>query len=578
MTTLKKVLKIFNKRTKTTLVILLGAIIFGALLEMAALALVSPFIYVLLDSSALYENSIIGWVFHALGFTSTSAFLALLAFLLASMYFLRGSYMYVLNRQKYHFLAQNQANMSKKLLDKTLSFSYTYHTKYNLAELQRGISGDVEQMILVVSAFLRFATDFFTIVAISIFLLISSPIMTFFVIGLAGICLILYLRIFRKKVRVAGTRSRKSHIEMEKSILQALGGIKEVKMAQREAYFSNAFKVSSDDFVEANTLYKSLDIVPKLVIETICFGGAFIIIGLFILAGADMSDLVPQLSLFVFAAFRLLPAVSRLATYVNIILFNKPSIDAVYTSLFENDHYSQEVEEPILTKGKCEKGLVVDRLTFKYPEGTDYLFNNVSFEIPEKKSIAFVGTSGAGKSTLIDLILGVLSPIEGGVFFNGKSIHHHFSQWSGQVGYIPQQIYLLDESIRNNIAFGIDEKDIEDDKIWRALESSQLKSFVESLPKGLDTVIGDRGIRISGGQRQRIGIARALYEDPPILVLDEATSSLDHETERAVMEAVVAFKGSKTMLIVAHRLSTIDHCDLVYRVGHNNVVIEKEQR
>jgi len=577
MQTLKKLFEIINKQTKVKLLILLVAIVFGAALEMVALALVSPFIYILLDSSIIYTNPLINWFFELLGFASVSAFLALLAFLLAAVYFFRGFYMYVLNRTKFRFLARRQVAMSERLLDKLLGFSYIYHTKHNLAELQQAVNGDVAQLFLVISACLRFATDFFVVLSILLFLVISSPVMTFFVVALAFICVLVYLRIFRGRVRAAGAISRAANVEMGKAVNQAFGGVKEVKLLRREKYFRNVFKVSSDAFVEANTLYRSLEIVPKLSVETVCFGGAFILLGLFIASGVDISGLVPQLSLFVVAAFRLLPALSRLVTYVNLILYNRVSIDAVYRSLFEE----ADIQLPGLPDNDlaCERNVKGDcievrNLAFAYPSGEPVL-DDVSFEIPEKKSVAFVGLSGAGKTTLADLILGILSPISGGVFFQGKSIHHNFDEWTKLLGYIPQQIYLLDETIRENVAFGIDKTEIDDAKVWRALELAQLKEFVKGMPNGLDTVTGDRGIRLSGGQRQRIGIARAMYEDPPILILDEATSSLDSETEKAVMDAVLGFHGNKTMIIVAHRLSTIEHCDIVYRVENRGVTRER---
>ena len=574
MTDVKKLLKIFDKRTKIKLFVLMAGIVFGAGLEMAALGIISPFIYVLLDSSIIYEDPIIGWMYDFFGFESISPFLALLAFMLAGTYFFRGGFMYVLNRAKFRFMATNQARLSKKLLNEILGFSYLYHTKYNLAQLQRKINGDVQQLMLVVVSCLRFATDFFAIIGIMTLLIISSPVITFFVMGLAVLCMLVYLVLFRKRVKTAGRRSRDSSIEMEKTIIQALGGVKEVKLLQREQFFVDAFQKSSDRFIWAHMIFKSLEVMPKLVVETICFGGAFLIMGLFILGGMDMSAIVPQLSLFVIAAFRLLPAVSRLATYTNTLLFNRPSINSVYKSMFENADVVTTGPE-VFIKDADTRGIVVEDLSFKYPEGSDFIFRNVSFKIPEKKSIAFVGASGAGKSTITDLILGILAPTGGGVFFNGKSIHHHFDAWCKNVGYIPQQIYLLDETIKENIAFGMDKKDIDDDKVYKALEKAQLLEFVNTLPEGIDTIVGDRGIRLSGGQRQRIGIARALYEDPPILVLDEATSSLDTETEAAIMETVIGFKGSKTLIIVAHRLSTIEHSDIVYNVSKSGIMAKR---
>jgi len=244
--------------------------------------------------------------------------------------------------------------------------------------------------------------------------------------------------------------------------------------------------------------------------------------------------------------------------------------------LFEEKDIAAEISPQADTEmTDSRENILISNLSFKYPRSVDAVLEDVSFSIPENNSIAFVGPTGAGKTTLADLILGVLTPDKGGVYFEGQSIHLHFKEWSKKVGYIPQHIYLLDESILENVAFGMDLKDVDEDKVWRALEQAQIKEFVESLPKGLRTVIGDRGVRLSGGQRQRVGIARAMYEDPPILVLDEATSSLDDETERAVMDAVMGFHGNKTIIIIAHRLSTIEHCDIVYRVEDKSVTRER---
>ena len=578
----RKINKIFDKRTKIKLVLLIAAIIFGSMLEMAALALISPFISVLLDPSVIYTNPYILWAYEFLGFINISYFLAFLTFILAGVYIFRGIYMYVINRIKFRFLAVRQADLSERLLAKILGYSYIYHTNHNIADMQRIVIGDVEQLFVLLINILRLITDFFVTVFILVFLIILSPVMTLFVGVMSLVCVLLYLGIYKNKVRNAGIKNRKAGIGMIKATNQALGGIKEVKLLQREGFFQSVFKRSSYVFVNAFTQYRALDALPKLVLETTCFGGAFLLMGFFILGGVDISEILPQLSLFVLAAFRLLPAVSRQLNFANIIMFNLPSVDAVYSSIFEEEilinsgvflDFRTDSGTDSSTDSSSDLGqdIIVKDLTYHYPTTPEPVVSNVSFIIPEKKSVAFIGPSGAGKTTLIDLILGVLSPDSGGVFYKGKSIHHNFNNWSRQVGYIPQQIYLLDESIRENVAFGISKEEIDDNKIWRALEQAQLKEFVESLPQKLDTVVGDRGIRLSGGQRQRVGIARAMYEDPPILVLDEATSSLDNENEKAVMDAVMGFKGNKTMLIVAHRLSTIEHCDIVYKVEGQKV-------
>ena len=575
MQILYKLRCVFDRETKIKLVILLIAIIIGAMLETLALSLISPFISILLDESMIETNRYVSFAYDLLGFSSTGTFLALLTFLLAGVYIFRGIYLYAVSKIQYRVIARRQANLSARLLGTILEYPYLYHSGKNLAELQRIIVTDVEQMFTLISNVLLMLTDFFMTVFIVIFLAVVSPIMTLCVVVMSAFCVLLYLKVFRRQIRVAGEKVRDAHIGMNKAVNQAVGGIKEVKVARRERHFHSAFIKYSDVYVKFFTRNQVLAAVPKLVIESVCFGGAFIIIGALIIGGADIASLVPQLSVFVLAAFRLLPAVSRQVGYLNSVIYYRSSVDAVYKSLFEEGDAAANPLPPEteLPADVCD--IIVSDVTFQYPNTPSPVLRDISLVIPDKKSVAFVGPSGAGKTTLADIILGVLPPESGGVFYAGKSIHRSFDEWSRCVGYIPQQIYMLDESILENVAFGIDHSDIDIDQAWRALEQAQLADFARSLPESLETVVGDRGIRLSGGQRQRIGIARALYNNPSILVLDEATSSLDTETEKALMETIEKFQGDKTMIIIAHRLSTIEHCDIIYRVEDGDVVREK---
>jgi len=572
MATLRKLRRLFDRDTKIKLLILLAAIIAGALLEMLAFSIIQPFITVLTDDSIIEINPYINWAYTFFGFTNAGSFLALLAFLLASVYVFRGLYLYALNRVQFRFIARRQAELSNRLLSKTLGFPYLYHTRRNIAELLNIIVDDVNMLFNMLTGFLLLAADFFMTLFILVFLLIVSPAMTLIVFGLSLLCVLFYMKKFRKQIRNAGKKRRRARIGMTKAVNQALGGIKEVKVLGRENYFKQAFEACSSVFVAAYTQYRVLHAAPKLVIESVCFGGAFISLGVFILAGAGIAGLIPQLSLFVLAAFRLLPAVSRQVAQVSNILYLRSSVDAVHKSLFEEMPDAPALFQAAEEASGAGQDIIVRDLSFQYPNTAEPVFILTSLTIPNKKSIALVGPSGAGKTTLADLILGILTPDAGGVYYEGKSIHQHFGEWVGKAGYIPQHIYLLDESIRENVAFGINKEKIDEAKVWRALDQAQLREFAESLPDGLNTIVGDRGVRLSGGQRQRMGIARAMYEDPPILVLDEATSSLDNETEKAVMDAVMGFKGNKTMVIVAHRLSTVKHCDITYHVDNKTVI------
>jgi len=523
----------------------------------------------LLDPDIVYDNSLIFWVYDFMGFGSMGTFLAFLTFSLAGVYIIRGVYLYLFSKIKFRFIARRQVIMSNGMMRKIMGFSYIYHVNHNWAVLQRTIMDDIFNMFHLVTNLLMMLTDLFMMVFILAFLVIVSPIMTLFVVLLAAICIILYLKAFRKVIRIAGERNRDAHIGMRKTVNQALGGIKEVKLLGREEYFSSTFSRFSDVYVRESSRFQTLNVLPKSIIEAVCFGGAFVLMGVFVLMGTDITGIVPQLSVFVLAAFRLLPAISRLVSQYNMVVHNLPSVDAVYRNLFEEEIWESK---PISTIAPVDGlGVYVRGLSYQYPNTNKPVLSDVNLDIPENKSVAFVGPSGAGKTTLADLVLGILTPEAGCIFHQGKMAHRNFNEWGRHIGYIPQQIYLLDETILENVAFGIDREKIDEDRVWKALEQAQLVEFVESLPEGLETVVGDRGIRLSGGQRQRIGIARALYNDPSILVLDEATSSLDDDTEKAVMDAIISLAGKKTMIIIAHRLSTIEHCDIVYRIENGSV-------
>lgn len=289
-----------------------------------------------------------------------------------------------------------------------------------------------------------------------------------------------------------------------------------------------------------------------------------------------MNVMMYAIGAFAAAAIRVLPSVNRINTYITEIAYTQPSLDFVYANLQQGMKTDAMLAERRANaqkeKLKLEDKIELNHISFHYPDSEKNIFTNAHMEVPRGKSVGIIGASGAGKSTIVDVLLGLLHAQAGEITCDGVNIFKNYESWLAQIGYIPQSIYLIDESIRDNIAFGIDEDKINEKRIWEVLEEAQLKEFVEDLPEGLDTTIGDRGVRLSGGQRQRIGIARALYHDPEILVFDEATSALDNDTEAAVMEAVNSFHGKKTMVIIAHRLNTIEKCDIIYKVENEKLV------
>ena len=357
--------------------------------------------------------------------------------------------------------------------------------------------------------------------------------------------------------------------------MEALGGIKEIKVLNRERVFVEEYNEEYKDYAESNRRFKVYSMIPKPVMETISISGLLLIVCIKVALGADAASFIPTISVFAMAAFRMLPSANRMAEYLSRIMFSKPAIDAIYHDLKEIESLLENMKAAEDTADiTFEKEITVQKISFHYPNTEKNVFSDASLVIPKNKSVAFIGPSGQGKTTMADIILGLLEPQKGEVLVDGVNIRKGIHAWNRKLGYIPQTISLLDASIRDNILFGIGKDKIDENRLGEAVKEAQLKEFIDTLEEGLDTVIGEGGVRLSGGQRQRIGIARALYHNPEVLVLDEATSALDNDTEAAVMEAIDYLAGSKTLIIIAHRLSTIRNCDLVYRIEGGEVSLQ----
>lgn len=377
-------------------------------------------------------------------------------------------------------------------------------------------------------------------------------------------------------LRNAGVRWQKSNAITNKWLMQSMHGIKEVKVAAKEAFFVEQYAKAGRVSIECEKKNTVMGNIPKLMIEAVTVSAMLGVIAVLMLRGKNVSDLVPQLSAFAMAAVRLLPSANRVSTAFNNISYQEPMLDKMIENMRDMSEWEgtwgEATHETTIT---LEKQLELHDITYRYPNAEEPVLRNANMLIPVGKSVGIVGVSGAGKTTAVDILLGLLKPENGQVLADGKSIEEDYRGWLSHLSYIPQNIYMLDDTIRANVAFGFDLKKVSDEQIWRALREAQLEEFVKSLPDGLDTQIGERGVRLSGGQRQRIGIARALFTDPELIILDEATSALDNETESAIMDAINALHGKKTLIIIAHRLTTIEECDMVYRVENGKINEER---
>jgi ABC-type multidrug transport system fused ATPase/permease subunit len=379
----------------------------------------------------------------------------------------------------------------------------------------------------------------------------------------------------------AGKDNQDYYSGLYKWIYESVTGIKEIKVANKENYFINGYADCGAGYVNAVQKYNLYNSTPRLLIETIAIAGMIGYMLAVMAAGTSLTNLLPQLTVLAAAAARLLPSANRINNYLTSIAYFEPFLDNVSENLQDEIHdesinyNSQDYRvKTAVDKLPVKNEIKMEGITYKYP-GTDKLIlDKADMTIPVGKSVGIVGTSGAGKTTIVDVLLGLLEPEEGKIYADGVDVMTNYTGWLKNIGYIPQTIFMTDSTIRKNVAFGVPDDEIDDNKVWQALKEAALDEFVKELPEGLDTEIGERGIRLSGGQRQRIGIARALFEDPEVLVLDEATSALDNDTEAAIMDSINRLHGRKTLVIIAHRLQTIEKCDMIYSIGDGKATIK----
>jgi len=445
---------------------------------------------------------------------------------------------------------------------------YTFFLRINSAEIIRGVNSDITNVASIVDSYSSILAESLTCMVIGIFLVCMNPFMALSLLAVAGITALVIIMGFKGITGRCGTQTREAFSEKFKHMNQAVNGIKEISVAHRKPYFVQQFADSAQKAAESNTTYLWISKTPSRLIETVFIGSLLIVVTVSYGMAGNNLEFVTALGAIGIAAVRILPSVSTLTNGMNGLVYMRPSLEAAYDNLMEADRYQHTVESvEIDSPDKMEfcDSIQVDHISWRYQKDLPLVLKELDLEICKGESVALIGESGAGKSTLADILLGLLKPESGRVLVDGTDISSIQSSWSRMIGYVPQMVFLIDDTIRQNIAFGISEEEIDDEKVWNALEEAQMRSVVESMG-GLDVIVGERGIKLSGGQRQRIAIARALYHDPDILILDEATSALDTDTESAVMEAIDALQGRKTLIIIAHRLSTIQNCDKVYEI------------
>lgn len=570
---LKKLGYIFDGRDKKKLVFLTGAIVVGSFLELLAVMVFMPFIDVLQNRETIQTKWYLKKMYDMLGLHRAEEFMVILAICIIMVYLVKNVYLILEKDYIFRFSYNTQMKLSTRLLAAYMKEPYTFHLNHNIAVLQRSLYEDTSRFMQVILYALELGAELAVAAAMVIYLLVISKTITIIVLGLLAVFVGGFLLVSRKYSRRFGLENQGYEGKIFQWMNQSLGGIKEIKILERETYFTDEFRKYWGKYARGLRIARTISILPKYTVEAVSMTGLLIAVIVKLVFGeADMTYFISQLAAFAVAAMRLMPSVGRINEHASNMLYAFPSVELVYHDLVEIEGLIDNDRRDCGRDWKLQKGICVQDVSYHYPDTEEWVLKDVNFTIKKGTTVAFIGSTGSGKTTMVDIILGLLTPVKGVVMADEINIHEQPKTFHAQVGYIPQTIYLSDDTIRNNIAFGVQEGQIDEDAVNAALEKAQLKDFVESLPHGLETIVGDRGVRLSGGQRQRIGIARALYHDPEILVLDEATSALDNETEAAVMEAIEHLQGMKTMIIIAHRLTTIRNVDVIYEVGDGEVM------
>lgn len=575
---IKKLSSILDRQQKVKIMGLTVMIFIGGLLETAGVSLILPLLSAILDEKSFAENPYVIWFMDLFGFEEIRSFIYLLLFALIFMYVFKCLYLIMSTYVQSRFVNKNRARCTTNLLSQFLHRPYEYYLYAETSVMVRTIYGDMDNIFNLLLQCMGLMAELIVCACLGIFLLFVDFKMMLMVVGLLFAVTVISAKVIKPKLNSLGDNSRDAQAGMYKWILQSATGIKDVKVQNKEDYFTSRYRESVEAYGQNQIGYNVLTNLPRLLIESMAIVAILLYVAICMASGVNLASLLPTISAFALAAMRLLPSVNRVNTYIANIAYYESALNYIYENVNTDEMSRQEeldayrLAHPNTEVIELKNEIRLKGITFAYPNTEKKIFDGADMTIPVGKSIGVVGASGSGKTTIIDVLLGLLKVQEGTVTSDGKDIFVNYEAWLKHVGYIPQSIYMLDDSIRNNIAFGVKEEEIDDARIWKVLEEAQMKEFVEELPEKLDAQIGERGVRISGGQRQRLGIARALYHDPELLIFDEATSALDNDTETAIMEAIDALHGQKTLVIIAHRLRTIENCDMIYEVKDGKIL------
>jgi ABC-type multidrug transport system fused ATPase/permease subunit len=567
---LRKIFSLLPVQRRKQALILMFFLFIGLVLEMCGLGLLIPGLTLLLKSNIGQEYPSFVSFLNIVGNPSQKELVTWSMLFLVVFYFMKEAFLAMVVWKQSQFTMKFSAELGEKLFRGYLHQPFIFHVQKNTAELLRNIQVEVHQFTAVTQAIISLLMESSLIIGVIAILIIVEPFGSLTVILFLAITSLIFTSLTKKRLLNWGQQRKDNSHLLNKHILQGLSGVKDIKLSGKEEYFFEEFRKQNLIFTNINIRVNTLSQVPRLYLEFLAVFGLATFVMVMTMQSRPLETMLPILGVFLASAFKMIPSVNKIMASGQVIRMGISVVDGL--------HAEFKLISDIACEGQGElnfsKEIMLKNVVYQYPETTQEALRNISIRIAKGSTVGLIGPSGSGKSTLVDVLLGLFDPISGEVYSDKIAIKINIRDWQSKIGYVPQTIYLTDDTLRNNIAFGISKKDTDDEAIKRVIQSAHLEEFVKSLPMGLDTNVGERGVKLSGGQRQRVGIARALYNDPPILVLDEATSALDYDTENAVMEAIKSLHGIKTIIIVAHRLSTIEHCDYLYRL-EKGVIIEE---
>ena len=583
---LKQLNYILDKSQKKRALWLLVVIILGSGFELLGVTAILPFVEAAVSPEKILQNKYMLKIAPVFGITNANTLLLFMGLALIIVYVVKNVFMLYVNFVQYDFSTGVQKELSVKMLHSYMTRPYTFFLNSNTAEVLRGCSSDIASIYNVIDYLSVILAQILMVLMIGIYLIYTDPIIAVSVLALMMIVLSSMVLFFKPTIKKAGIKNQQLQQTKNQILVQIVNGIKEIFVMQRREIFLKAYDDASEQNRKVQRTYGVLSTSPDRIVEGICVSGIIGIVCIRLVNDStSMIEFIPKLAAFAMAAFKLLPSIGKIANRMTGIIYSRPGVISVYNNMVEANRYEEQMKQYVSGRSTdaelsedltFHNRLFINHVSWQYENQKRPVLTDVQLAIHKGEAVAFIGSSGAGKTTLSDIVLGLLQPNKGTVEMDGIDVYTIPMQWAHIVGYVPQSIFLMDDTVRNNIAFGLPADMIDDKYIWDALEKAQLKDFIQNLPGGLDTIVGERGVKFSGGQRQRIAIARALYNKPQILILDEATAALDNETETAVMESIDALQGHITMIIVAHRLTTIRNCDKIYEIK-DGIAVERNK-